>query len=135
MQNELISIGRTAQMLGVSIDTLRRWDIAGRLQSVRSGSRGHRYFKQLDIDLFLQNISALARQWAAALNGVAPTHDVYCQTRDEFQARLEKLQTVLCQKISIDLASLISATAGEIGNNSFDHNLGNWPDITGIFFS
>ena len=24
---------------------------------------------------------------------------------------------------------------GEIGNNSFDHNLGNWPDISGIFFS
>ncbi len=23
---------------------------------------------------------------------------------------------------------------GEIGNNSFDHNIGNWPDIPGIFF-
>ena len=31
--------------------------------------------------------------------------------------------------------SLLSAVAGEIGNNSFDHNLGNWPDIPGIFFS
>ena len=27
------------------------------------------------------------------------------------------------------------AVAGEIGNNSFDHNLGNWPDIPGIFFA
>ncbi|MEK7113477.1 MAG: hypothetical protein AAB873_01480 [Patescibacteria group bacterium] len=26
------------------------------------------------------------------------------------------------------------AVAGEIGNNSFDHNLGQWPDIAGIFF-
>lgn len=25
--------------------------------------------------------------------------------------------------------------AGEIGNNSFDHNLGNWPDVPGIFFA
>jgi hypothetical protein len=24
--------------------------------------------------------------------------------------------------------------AGEIGNNSFDHNLGNWPDVPGVFF-
>jgi len=31
--------------------------------------------------------------------------------------------------------SLITAITGEIGNNSFDHNLGNWPDIPGIFFS
>lgn len=31
--------------------------------------------------------------------------------------------------------SLVTAVAGEIGNNSFDHNLGNWPDVTGIFFS
>ncbi len=31
--------------------------------------------------------------------------------------------------------SLVTAIAGEIGNNSFDHNLGNWADIPGIFFS
>jgi hypothetical protein len=30
---------------------------------------------------------------------------------------------------------LIVAVAGEIGNNSFDHNLGNWPDTPGIFFA
>jgi sensor histidine kinase regulating citrate/malate metabolism len=30
--------------------------------------------------------------------------------------------------------SLIVAVAGEIGNNSFDHNLGNWPDEPGVFF-
>lgn len=30
--------------------------------------------------------------------------------------------------------SLVVAVAGEIGNNSFDHNLGNWPDTPGVFF-
>ena len=30
--------------------------------------------------------------------------------------------------------SLVSSCVGELGNNSFDHNLGNWPDIPGIFF-
>lgn len=29
---------------------------------------------------------------------------------------------------------MVIAVAGEIGNNSYDHNLGNWPDIMGVFF-
>ena len=33
-----------------------------------------------------------------------------------------------------DLLSLVVSIAGEIGNNSFDHNLGQWPDTPGIFF-
>ncbi|MDP2947142.1 MAG: hypothetical protein Q8N88_03425 [Nanoarchaeota archaeon] len=32
------------------------------------------------------------------------------------------------------LAPILTSVAGEIGNNSFDHNLGRWPDIPGIFF-
>jgi hypothetical protein len=32
------------------------------------------------------------------------------------------------------LFSLIIAVTGEIGNNSFDHNIGKWPDAPGIFF-
>ena len=28
----------------------------------------------------------------------------------------------------------MGSLAGEIGNNSFDHNLGNWPDIPGVLF-
>ena len=33
-----------------------------------------------------------------------------------------------------DSFSLIVSVAGEIGNNSYDHNLAHWPDIPGIFF-
>ena len=32
------------------------------------------------------------------------------------------------------LYSLIVVVAGEIGDNSFAHNLGKWPDVPGIFF-
>lgn len=135
MPNTLLSIGEAATLLGVSIDTLRRWDKANRLQSVRSGPRGHRYFRRLDIDLFVRNTEAAARQWAAAPRGTMPSPEVYCHTRDEFQARLENLQSMLTRRFPISTVSLVSAVAGEIGNNSFDHNLGNWPDITGIFFS
>ncbi|TSC87932.1 MAG: Uncharacterized protein G01um101416_247 [Microgenomates group bacterium Gr01-1014_16] len=135
MPNSLVSIGNTAKQLGVSIDTLRRWDTANRLPSIRSGSGGHRFYRQEDIDLFLRNESALAKQWAMASTGVPPSNDVYCQTRDVFQARLESLQHTLQGKVPESAVSLLSAVAGEIGNNSFDHNLGNWPDVTGIYFS
>lgn len=135
MQDILLSIGQAAKLLNVSIDTLRRWDTAGRLPSVRSGPLGHRFYHKLDIDQFLQKIDAVARKWAESITGETPSPAMYCQTRDVFQARLEKLQSELSRIAQIEVISLITAVAGEIGNNSFDHNLGNWPDIPGIFFS
>lgn len=135
MQDTLLSIGQVAALLDVSIDTLRRWDSAGRLPSFRSGSRGHRFYRQSDIDQFLQEITILARNWVEATQPSVPNPDMYCQSRDVFQARLEKFQSKLSTVAPVEIVSLITAIAGEIGNNSFDHNLGNWPDIPGIFFS
>jgi len=61
----------------------------------------------------------------------------YCETSDVFQARLNKMREFLLQKkiISEDSVYLIAAMVGEIGNNSFDHNIGSWPDVPGIFFA
>ena len=53
--------------------------------------------------------------------------DNYCQTRDVFQSRLAHL-------LAETQNYLLVASIGEIGNNSFDHNLGNWRDIPGIIF-
>lgn len=135
MPNNLISISEAARQLGKSIDTLRRWDKAHRFPSTRVGPRGHRFYRQSDINLFLQNASSLAKQWAAAAFGVFPPPEVFCQTRDVFQARLEKLQSNLQGKVAESAVSLLSAVAGEIGNNSYDHNIGNWPDVAGVYFS
>lgn len=133
--NNLISIGKAAKQLNVSIDSLRRWDNTNRLKAIRTGPRGRRYYRQSDINLFLQDLLALAEQWVSARIGYTPENEVYCQTRDDFQARLESLQSTLKSKVSLSGISLLSAVAGEIGNNSFDHNLGNWPDIPGVFFA
>jgi excisionase family DNA binding protein len=135
MSNSLIPIGEAAKQLGISKDTLRRWDATHRLPSIRSGPRGNRFYRQDDINLFLRDESSLAKEWAMAIAGLTPSSDVYCQTRDIFQARLEKLQHTLQSKVSESAVSLLCAVVGEIGNNSFDHNLGNWPDVTGIYFS
>ena len=60
----------------------------------------------------------------------------YCATRDIFQARLDNMvnDLLVSKKIGDGNAYMISAIAGEIGNNSFDHNIGSWPDVAGIFF-
>lgn len=45
------------------------------------------------------------------------------------------MQNTLMQKPGFEkLYSLIVLIAGEIGDNSFAHNLGKWPDTAGIFF-
>lgn len=134
MDNRLISIGKAAKLLGVTIVTLRRWDRAGQLLSIRSGPRGHRLYNVSDIEQFTRDQDRLARKWVESPQGIEPETDVYCQTRDVLQARLERLQSELSRKFP-EINSLISAVAGEIGNNSFDHNLGNWPDISGMLFS
>lgn len=135
MPDALISIGEAARRLNVSIATLRRWDAAKRLLSIRSGPRGRRFYRLTDIDSYLRDQRLLAKQWAVSSVGEQPQSDVYCQTRDVFQARLGRLLHALESVVSSSAASLLSAVAGEIGNNSFDHNLGNWPDIAGIYFS
>ncbi len=84
------------------------------------------------------NIEQLAYNWLGAeINDAVAENEYYCRTRDIFQARLDKMISFLSDsgKIKEEYAYIISAMAGEIGNNSFDHNLGNWPDIAGIFFA
>lgn len=71
--------------------------------------------------------------WITEVQPPEIPQEFYCQTRDVFSARLLTLASHLEETQGED-AYLITAVAGEIGNNSFDHNLGNWPDIPGIFF-
>ena len=134
MDNKQIPIGKTSKIIGVSIDTLRRWDKSGKLPALRHSPSGNRYYLQSDIESLL-NDPSIARQWAFNLIPGTPPANFHCRTRDAFQSRLENLQYKLTKSIGIKTSSLITAVAGEIGNNSFDHNLGNWPDIFGIFFS
>lgn len=51
----------------------------------------------------------------------------YCATRDVFSARLNNFY----QQV---LNSLLVAVCGEIGNNSFDHNIGKWKGMPGLYF-
>ena len=134
MENDnLISISEAAKLLKVSIMTLRRWGKSGRLSSTRKSSKGHRYYKKADIDIFLNDLFKLAREWVVYQTKFP--EEFYCQNSAIFQSYLIKMQSSMVQRTDLgDLLSLVVSIAGEIGNNSFDHNLGQWPDTPGIFF-
>lgn len=83
------------------------------------------------------NSEKLAREWLGnELEKTQVKSEFYCETRDVFQARLDKMLREFLQSEGNNETNvyLASAIAGEIGNNSFDHNLGSWPDVPGIFF-
>ncbi|TAN32160.1 hypothetical protein EPN28_04780 [Patescibacteria group bacterium] len=78
---------------------------------------------------------AKAINWAATGDSNLVTPDILCQTRDVFQARADHLAKDLKRIIKDDdLIYLLIAAADEIGNNSFDHNIGRWQDVPGVFF-
>ncbi|MFH0955961.1 MAG: helix-turn-helix domain-containing protein [Candidatus Falkowbacteria bacterium] len=134
---ELITINQASQILGVSLDTLRRWDKNGKLPAIRFKSSGHRYYdKNLLVELMPKlDIFKLALKWASGKTAVEPLSDFYCPNSSIFQARLSRLESELIKSgILQDKFSLLTAITGEIGNNAYDHNLGNWSDIPGVFF-
>ncbi len=83
------------------------------------------------------DLEALAYEWIKARPEEVDTQsDYYCQTRDVFQTRLDRMMHSLLREGNKKEGDvyIVSAVIGEVGNNSFDHNLGNWPDIMGVFF-
>lgn len=58
-----------------------------------------------------------------------------CPTRDVFYAREQRLLLDIKNLAGENLLYLLVGAAGEIGNNSFDHNLGNWIDEPGLLFA
>ncbi|TRZ77882.1 MerR family transcriptional regulator [bacterium] len=140
MASKLLTIKQVAEMIDVSMQTIRRWDKSGKLSSLRKKTVGMRYYSEEEVHNFIKNdmkdLFKLARIWVLGDKNIEPSSDFYCANSAIFQARLSKLEKELSIiKDLKDIFPLISAITGEIGGNSFDHNLGNWSDIPGIFFS
>ncbi len=133
MAEELITISEAAETLGVSIDTLRRWDKSGKLKPAKISEAGYRLYYKSQIEFFLDDLFGLAGNWV--LKQAEIPDQFYCSNSAVFQTRLIHMQDLLMGvKELSQIFPLIVAVAGEIGNNSYDHNLGNWPDTPGIFF-
>ncbi len=136
-ESKLIPIREASEILGVSIGTLRRWDESGKLRAIRKSPDGNRYYRPIDVEIFPSDLFNLALEWASAksVSDSPIPNKLFCQDSSMFEARLIKLGSSLQLISGLDqIFSLIVSAAGEIGNNSFDHNLGKWPDVTGVFF-
>lgn len=133
MEEKLLTITQAAESLGVSLDTLRRWDKSGKLIAIKKDGGTHRYYREKDLEIFVSDLFKFAKDWAL-LHKEFPDQ-FYCQNSGVFQARVTKMGGLMMEnKNAKSLFSLLTSIAGEIGNNSYDHNLGQWPDTPGIFF-
>ncbi len=85
------------------------------------------------LEVLLSELFKMAKNWA--ISGKEFSDQFYCQNSGIFQARLVNMEGLMLKdKNAKDLFSLLTSITGEIGNNSYDHNLGQWPDTPGIFF-
>lgn len=133
MGNKLLTIGQAAEYLGVALNTLRRWDKNGKLVAIRKDGGTHRYYRESDLEVFSSDLLMLATKWVE--KGTEFSSSFYCATSSVFNARLTKMEKQLMEKPGFEkMYSLITLVTGEIGDNSFAHNLGKWPDMPGIFF-
>ena len=136
MNKEKIRVGKAAELLGVTTQTLRNWEKTGKLIPQRSEG-GQRYYSLEDIQRFSVDLQKLAWAWATSAQPPELQSEHYCERQDRFTSRLEKMGLLLLQTKSVgeNIVSLITSVTGEIGDNSFMHNVGNWPDVHGIFFA
>ncbi len=80
---DLIQIGAAAAALGVSVDTLRRWERAGRVNFERRGNR--RYMSSLELSKLLHERGASGR--SSARNHLAGV--IVAVKRDEVMAQID----------------------------------------------
>lgn len=136
MSKEKIRIGGAAKLLGVTAQTLRNWEKSGKLLPERSVGK-QRYYSPETLNKFTLDIRKLGLIWAGSAIPPELPSEYYCERADRFTSRLSKMGDILLrtENVSQDLASLVTLIVGEIGDNSFAHNIGNWPDATGIFYA
>lgn len=136
-KEDLIRVGQAAKILGVSPQTVRNWEKLGKLTSERSPG-GQRYYHFSEIQRLAVDLPKLAWAWASSAQPPEIPNEYYCGQSDSFTGRLVKMARALAivpGGQSEDMISLLTQIAGEIGDNSFAHNIGNWPDVPGIFFA
>lgn len=133
MDDAVLTIGQAAAYLDVSPMTLRRWDERGKLVAIHKDGGTHRYYRKRDLELFLSDLQKLAHEWVQEHSDIPSQY--YCPNSSVFLAKLTSFETALMKKPGFEkLFSLVVSVTGEIGNNSFDHNIGKWPDEPGLFF-
>lgn len=133
-QKDFYTTAELAKLLGISRIAVFNKIKKGDIKAQKMGRNFVIYKKDIgDEDLFLSDLLKMAKNWVTSNEKISD--QLYCQNSGVFQARLVKMEgLMLLDKSFKKIFSLLTSIAGEIGNNSYDHNLGNWPDIPGVFF-
>ncbi|TSC57867.1 MAG: hypothetical protein Greene041662_874 [Candidatus Peregrinibacteria bacterium Greene0416_62] len=81
-------------------------------------------------------LSRQAITWASAVKEPILLSTKQClETRDVLRAKIDSLTIRLMrQGLKEDRIRLLDAVLSEIGSNAFDHNIGQWRDVPGVFF-
>jgi len=117
------------------LQTLRNWEKSGKLHAERSKG-GQRFYDLQGLKTFALDLKILGLAWATSALPPELPSEYYCERPDRFTSRVAKMGGELQKagNVSEDLASLLTLVVGEIGDNSFAHNVGNWSDVPGVFF-
>ena len=59
--SEYLTVSEAAEYVGVSADSLRRWDRAGKLSARRHPVSGYRLYLQVELDAFLKTLRAMPK--------------------------------------------------------------------------
>ncbi|MGB7344961.1 MAG: MerR family DNA-binding transcriptional regulator [Pirellulaceae bacterium] len=51
-----MKVGEAAEFCGVTAETLRNWDRSGKLVARRNPVTGYRYYRQTDLERFLEKV-------------------------------------------------------------------------------
>lgn len=131
---EFYTTKELAELLGISRVAVFNRIKKGDIKAQKMGRNFVIFKKDIgDIDVFLSDLFRTAKDWAISQKEFP--EQFYCQNSGVFQARVTKMGGLMMEnKDAKELFSLLTSIAGEIGNNSYDHNLGQWPDDPGIFF-
>ncbi len=133
-QKDFYTTAELAKILGISRVAVFKKIKNGTIKAQKIGRNFVVFKKDIgDLENLLSELFKMAKGWAAY--GKEISGQFYCQNSGIFQARLVKMEQLMLQdKKAKKLFSLLTSVAGEIGNNSYDHNLGQWPDVPGVFF-
>lgn len=60
--NDYLTVRKAAQLLGVSVSTLRNWDRQGKLKPVRHPLNGYRLYQLGDLEKLLSSVARQTKQ-------------------------------------------------------------------------
>lgn len=92
------------------------------------------YYTHTNNMITISSLTKNISNWSVSNDVNILPPEILCSTRDIFQARTDRLLKDLVKTRGEQVAYLLLAIIGEIGFNSYDHNLGNWRDSMGVAF-